>query len=474
METINATSELDAILVYLKKEKQIHQKDLVVLGPLVNPETKELVTFREEYISRSKKNINDEYSSVLTSHLQKEFCITVEDVRGAPSDSKGNSSKGSFRIIIMDKEGFQKTCNKVINTRGSEGVSEFDDSKNSKFTHFRGTVWSLYTREGDYTSKPYGKGIGRHILRLMEAGQASIQNVTLHKDYKGKYRLDNTGHYLILEMSHSTSKDKDLHIFIPIGRGDVPSFCLGMYMNTGELGIGVVASTLVLVREENYADLAPVFYDWETLTVDSPPIDLLIVKYLQDKQLNKISIPKRGINSRDELEEWFNEQQGKNGYLSFRMSYYVGEYYLFYNRSGTIVEYSLTIRQKESRFYATLQHVSGRKTPDMFPSHGIANVYEKIIYIQLEHQDRFLRSHVQIQVGGVYIEQYECFGATISGMNNTEEDMVSFPAVVVRKAILDNDTDGESKRLLLLAKLEKWKNNFLEISSPRRFLIENL
>lgn len=474
MDLQDAASELHAILNYLRKEKQINQKDLVALGPLVNPKTKESITLREEYISRAKQNVNEEYADILTSYLQKEFCITVEDVSTSPSDSKGNSSKGNFRIIIMDKEGFQKTCNKVINARNPESTIAIEDSKNSKFAHFKDTVWSLYTREGDYTSKPHGKGIGRHILRLKEGGQALIQNVTLHKDYKGKYRLDNTGHYLILEMSHSTSKDKDLHIFIPIGRGDVPNFCLGMYMNTGELGIGVVASTLVLVREENDVDLAPVHYNWETLISDSAPIDDLIVKYLQDKQLNKISIPKRGINSRDELEEWFNEQQGKNGYHSFRMHYYVGEYYLFYNRNGAILEYSLTIKQQENKFYATLQHVSGRNKPDPIPSQGVANIYEKIIYIQLEHRDRFLRSHVQIQVGGVDIEQYECFAATISGMNNTEEDMVSFPAVVVRKAVLNNNDEGEAKRLLLLAKLEKWKNNFLEISSPRRFLIENL
>lgn len=439
--------ELRDLLSFLKRHS-INQSDIAKIGQFKAP-TGKYIDIKETYISRAKNDPFDNYYSPILVHLKDFFGL----------DSSKEENRYSFQI--QDEVIFNQQVSKVTSRRkGSESGSARTEAK---YNYFADTEWQLYTRTA--------KGIHRHQLKLLPKYQAEIKNAEQGKDYRGTWAFDETKSYLILNLSHFRTMDKALHMLFYVGRGEEPSLCLGGYINTGDTGGRVYAATAVGIMTEKAEHVKLI--RWEEVEDDESTsgVPKIVAKYLAEKHLNGISTPGKGIRSIEHLEEWWEK---RNQSLKDEKSLaYTGDYLVYFQDEENMKTLSLTIYETDKDIQGKLVEpgLSDAEEHNRDFGTGPISRYEKTLSFTCSNHGRPV--YLQMTIGGIYTRDYECYCGIVTGLNYTDEEIVAYPIIVVKKEMLKS-TDAEEKLKAIHASIRKKSESTIYAVSPKRFRINNL
>jgi hypothetical protein len=451
---LEAINELSAVLKFLKARKFTQN---ILASRFRIGEGEDKYYLHETYIPTIKKNeTHPKYKQLLKS-LQEDFHLSV-----SRNVLPGKTGQVQFLVKIKDHAAFNLFLDKMLRgsrAKQSDARNKFEKREN-KLNLFNGVQYALYDRVPD--------GIDRHVIKFGLNGKVRIMHIDSRRDYDGKYRLDKTGNYLILNLNHRKSKEQEVDMLIPIGRGARPELCLGIYLSTGVTGDGCIGSTLVLYEDPDNR-YTPRRFEYEE-GIEAHEVPLSIQKYLQDRRKNRIAIPKRGIISLEQLTDWLeNKEKPMEPEVVEMTEAYLLDYHMFYDRNGR-VEYKLSLGKRGRYLMADLYEVNPKTSDWEKVGEGVVSRYANILYIHLG--EKLKRSFIQIGIGGTKIRQFDCFCGTISGLNHAEQFMVSYPAVFVKASILAEKREAVLQRVD--DRLERWAGQRLKVSSPEDLLLDNL
>jgi hypothetical protein len=184
---------------------------------------------------------------------------------------------------------------------------------NDKQRTFENTVWHLYYYE-EYTEFANGhcvSGVSRAIVRLLPFGKLQIDNIDVShgepgndEQYRGKFSIygGKKGNYLLLEARMGSAAEKDLHVLVYIGVGELKQgdIALGEYHNVND---SIYSGTAIIEKMGGSASLESQFFRY-----GDTQIDALFWQYFTDKRQNRIRV-KSGINNKKALQKWMKSKQ---------------------------------------------------------------------------------------------------------------------------------------------------------------------